>query len=102
MYQPCWNRHILSKSPWACEADLVISCLTDVSQAHPAVATVVTEQEALRHHLITWHKVAYAPTNSDDFTGPFMTGNDGIVIVAFWSDSPVECLDLVLILKATY
>src|SRR5712692_2290250 len=90
MHQSRRNSNILGEPSCARKANLIIASFAQVGQAHPAIATDATEQEPFRYNLVTWRDAAYPLTDGDHLTCPFMTGNNRIAIVAFWTDAPVE------------
>src|SRR5215469_18809975 len=90
MHQAGGNSDILCEPTSAREADLFVTSLAQVSETHTAVAAGATEQETLRYHLVTGRDVAYPLSDGHHLTRPFMTRNNGIAIVAFWPDAPVE------------
>src|SRR5260370_7599918 len=84
------NSNILGEPSCARKANLIIASFAQVGQAHPAIATGAAEQEPFRYHLVTWRDATYPLTDADHLTCPFMTGNNSIAIVAFYTDAPVD------------
>ena len=90
MYQSCWNGYVFSHSTRSREADFVVAGFTQVGQTHAAVATGTAEEKTLRYYLVARQDVIHSFTNCDDLTCPFMTRNNGVVVVVGWPDAPVE------------